>query len=56
MMQNPYGVSGHLYLPPAYKLQAPKNKYNLTDEELEQMERMTPKQKKKFLKERKWNK
>ena len=33
--------------------QPPKNKYNLTDEELVMMETMTPKQKKAFLKERK---
>lgn len=35
-----------------FKERAPKNKYNLTPEEVEAMASLTPKEKKKFLKER----
>jgi len=35
---------------PRNKSTEPKNKYNLTDEEVEQLSTMTPKEKKKFLK------
>lgn len=38
-----------LYMPKIFK---PKNKYNLTAEEIEQMADMSPKEKKKFLKSR----
>ena len=33
-----------------YKPREPQNKYNLTDEQIEQMATMTPKEKKKFIK------
>ena len=33
-----------------YKIPEPKNKHDLTDEQIEQMASMTPKEKKKFLK------
>jgi predicted DNA-binding antitoxin AbrB/MazE fold protein len=49
-----FGVfNGHqlpaLYEPKVFK---PKNKYNLTEEEIEQMADMSPKEKKQFLKSR----
>lgn len=37
-------------IPYRNKSSEPKNKYKLTDEEIELMENMTPKEKKKFLK------
>lgn len=43
---------GGFNLIPFKKQSEPKNKYNLTEAEIEALKSMSPKQKKKFLKER----